>query len=249
MKLAFKLVRRLCRGNAFTLIELLVVIAIIAILAGLLLPALANAKRKAQQAECMSDLRQVGVAVCMYADDNEYLPGDVANKKGLWSGQVPYYVAGDLTHLSYFISTYMGYPAPTATKVIIKAFICPGNWKDSPDVSNDVNYYIMNPNVKDPTTGKQMEPFGYPGNATAIPAVANAAPMKMSAVEGLVSPTSAYYLAEPDQVGVTAATGWWADLPPKPVHGSVRNYLFFDGHVQAIRVGPPGQMSTNPVVK
>jgi prepilin-type N-terminal cleavage/methylation domain-containing protein/prepilin-type processing-associated H-X9-DG protein len=59
---------------AFTLIELLVVIAIIAILAAILFPVFAQAREKARQASCVANLRQIGIAVSMYAQDHEGYP-------------------------------------------------------------------------------------------------------------------------------------------------------------------------------
>jgi prepilin-type N-terminal cleavage/methylation domain-containing protein len=81
-----------CPGHgyqrAFTLIELLVVIAIIAILAAILFPVFAQAREKARQASCLSNLKQLGTAVLMYAQDyDERLPNNNEGKKDtqLWS--------------------------------------------------------------------------------------------------------------------------------------------------------------------
>lgn len=99
------------RIKAFTLVELLVVISIIGLLAGLAVPAINGALKKAKSGACMANLRQIGLALITYATDSE-------------SGKFPESVGDDATWAKT-VASYVN----TTTKSKKSIFVCPGSEK------------------------------------------------------------------------------------------------------------------------
>ena len=116
MKKLFNFPQSLVFKRGFTLIELLVVIAIIAILAGLILPVLAKTKQKGKSTICINDLKQVGLAMQMFADDNDdMIPrGTARNSPRWWFEFMPYLSEGGPEKDDRNIEIFMcpSYPIP-----------------------------------------------------------------------------------------------------------------------------------------
>jgi prepilin-type N-terminal cleavage/methylation domain-containing protein/prepilin-type processing-associated H-X9-DG protein len=222
--------------SAFTLIELLVVIAIIAILAGLLLPALAKSKQKAQSINCVSNARQIMVAGKLYTDDNEgrhvvtYLFPPYTKGLITWFQLLqPYLSSTNILicparkGVALALEKWDGIPvnAPTSTDYAI-------NHQLSGELSFYVGYH-QKPElaVKNPAKTIFMTDSGTLGDASKNPSVTTSSPTKLGS-----------WMLGDTHVGdcpgcVTGSNPNWC--APHLRHNGRSNNGFADGHVESMK--------------
>ena len=236
--------RRTIRG--FTLIELLVVIAIIAMLAALLLPALARAKEKANRIGCTSNVRQWGLALTMYLDDNQQIfplakiangtpdaPGGYNEDSPHWSDLAAFHAAGQGDSVWYnALPSYVGgkplwqYASDPSGFVNGRSiFTCP-TAAASPPEFNLLDRIVFNygMNYKG-ITGLPGAAYGMNFSATAV--LHTSAFVFLSDVRAHSAETPFYGSNPANEVGCSHC--WAAQISSR--HNAGANLNFADGHV------------------
>ncbi len=229
-------------GGAFTLIELLVVIAIIAILAAMLLPALAKAKARAYSTQCMSNLKQVTLAINMFANDHdERMPFGVDQNGDPNGACAPEamtcsLVGGVSVHpqLVYQLDPYLSgkrnLKTPYSGWTVSPVGMCPA-------FINNPQYIARAPDPVEPDY--QRTTYRLRSYVEGKTMWSNPGSPKLDSVQ---PPSQNGALADFDRSfpgatsGTITAYNDWGQAPDLPVHGGIRVYAFFDAHVSTLKL-------------
>ncbi len=242
---------RYARSQGFTLIEMLVVIAIIAILSSLIVPSVNGALRAAKRVSCASSLRQSGLAIMMYAgDNNNFLP---AMRHGGWSGNDGSISDGPATGDMWaeIISPYLGEETDSINDSPIAAisFACP-EWKGRTDLqyTNTKPGYGMNAYpARGSNVASRNGNISFNGPLLDSSRVIAIDQLKTPSTTILVGDSVDWHLVNTGETWWTANNlyGYYSGHPNR--HGKNANYLMGDGSVRPLTPDAALALLRNPV--